>query len=196
MEHAAGQLDRDERCANGPDPSLSWECGDTDANVASGADDAMLTSDARAIAALGKPVMIRWFWEMEFTGSNGGTQGARSGAVLWAVTAQPGMCRPGGAIVDAFRANGATNVALGVLPGSGMPYAATAAGQGPGRPLSITPATSMWTGSLRMRFVGQAGTDYHACRRHVQRVWELREASNCFAKPVLRGPTRHSSYPG
>ena len=46
--------------------------------MASGAGDAMLRSDARAIAALGKPVMIRWFWEMECTGSNGGTQGARA----------------------------------------------------------------------------------------------------------------------
>src|SRR5947209_628062 len=59
-------------------PLISWECGDSDAQVASGADDALLISQAKAVAALGKPVMIRWFWEMEFTGSNGGKQGARA----------------------------------------------------------------------------------------------------------------------
>ncbi len=109
-------------------PLISWQCGTTDANVASGLDDAMLISDARSVAALGHPVMIRWFWEMEFTGSNGGEQGRRSTGCI-------GGQGPGGYIqawrhiVNVFRANGATNVAWVFCPG-GEAYAPAAAARG------------------------------------------------------------------
>jgi beta-mannanase len=71
---------------------------------------------AKAIAALDKPVMIRWFWEMEFTGNNGGQQGARAGRCI-------GSAGPAGYIaawrhiVTVFRANGAINVAWVFCPG-------------------------------------------------------------------------------
>ena len=54
-----GQLGR--VAAGGAVPVITWECGDTDANVAAGADDALLTAFARQVRSLGAPVMVRWF---------------------------------------------------------------------------------------------------------------------------------------
>ncbi len=42
-------------------PMITWECGDTDANVTAGADDALITRFAHELSALGAPVMVRWF---------------------------------------------------------------------------------------------------------------------------------------
>jgi len=109
-------------------PLISWECGDTDASVASGHDDQLLTHEAKSIAALHKPVMIRWFWEMEFTGSNGGQQGARAAQCIG--TGGPsGYVAAWRHIVDVFRANGATNVDWVFCPGQDA-YAAGAVDKG------------------------------------------------------------------
>jgi len=56
--------------ANGRIPVIAWNCGDTDARVAAGDDDAMIIARANAIAAFGSPVMIRWFWEMNLSDTN------------------------------------------------------------------------------------------------------------------------------
>jgi hypothetical protein len=50
--------------ANGRIPMISW--GDQDTRrVASGADDDLIRQRADAVAALGRPVLLRWFWEMD-----------------------------------------------------------------------------------------------------------------------------------
>jgi hypothetical protein len=50
--------------ANGRIPMISW--GDQDTlRVASGADDELVRQRADAVAALGRPVLLRWFWEMD-----------------------------------------------------------------------------------------------------------------------------------
>ena len=109
-------------------PLISWECGPTDARVASGAEDAVLISDAKSVAALGKPLMIRWFWEMEFTGSNGGQQGQRAAACLGG-EGSGGYVQAWRHIVNVFRANGATNVAWVFCPGQDA-YSPGAAARG------------------------------------------------------------------
>jgi hypothetical protein len=50
--------------ANGRIPMISW--GDQDTRrVASGADDDLIRQRADAVAKLGRPVLLRWFWEMD-----------------------------------------------------------------------------------------------------------------------------------
>jgi beta-mannanase len=53
-------------------PMITWECGDTDANVAAGADDALITRFAHELSSLGAPVMVRWF--PDANGSSPATQ--------------------------------------------------------------------------------------------------------------------------
>jgi hypothetical protein len=61
--------DRDD-VANGRIPLDAWNCGDSDANVANGADDAIIVQHAQAIKAFGSPIFIRWFWEMNLNDTN------------------------------------------------------------------------------------------------------------------------------
>jgi hypothetical protein len=50
--------------ADGRIPMISW--GDQDTRrVAVGADDELIRQRADAVAALGRPVLLRWFWEMD-----------------------------------------------------------------------------------------------------------------------------------
>jgi hypothetical protein len=50
--------------ANGRIPMISW--GDQDTRrVASGTDDDLIRQRADVVAALGHPVLLRWFWEMD-----------------------------------------------------------------------------------------------------------------------------------
>ncbi len=53
-------------------PMITWECGDTDANVTAGADDALITRFAHELNSLGAPVMVRWF--PDANGSSPATQ--------------------------------------------------------------------------------------------------------------------------
>jgi hypothetical protein len=47
-------------------PMISWNGrGVTTAEIAAGNDDALIKQRAKATKALGKPVLIRWFWEMD-----------------------------------------------------------------------------------------------------------------------------------
>ncbi|MBD5655688.1 MAG: hypothetical protein IAI50_11005 [Candidatus Eremiobacteraeota bacterium] len=50
--------------ANGRAPLIAWNCGDTNANVAAGKDDAMLQATAAGAAAYGHPIFVRFLWEM------------------------------------------------------------------------------------------------------------------------------------
>ncbi len=47
--------------ATGAVPMVTWECGDTDADVIAGADDTLITAFARQLRSLGAPVLVRWF---------------------------------------------------------------------------------------------------------------------------------------
>lgn len=51
---------------NGRVPVLSWNCGDTDSNVANGNDDALL-QEANDELNTGEPILVRWFWEMNIS---------------------------------------------------------------------------------------------------------------------------------
>ncbi len=48
---------------------IDWYCGDTDANILSGNDDALITAEAQRLAALKAPIFLRWYWEPNFPGS-------------------------------------------------------------------------------------------------------------------------------
>lgn len=50
--------------ANGRTPIESWNCGDSNANVAAGHDDALIKSRADALKAYGHPIFLRYMWEM------------------------------------------------------------------------------------------------------------------------------------
>jgi len=132
--------------AAGRIPLISWQCGAPDAAVAAGLDDKMIAAQATAIAALHQPVMIRWFWEMEFTGTNGGRQGENAAACI-------GSAGPAGYIaawrhiVGIFRANGATNVAWLFCPGQSS-YSPTAAARG-------VAASSYYPGDAFVDWIGE-----------------------------------------
>ena len=53
-------------------PMITWECGDTDANVTAGVDDPLITRFAHELSSLGAPVMVRWF--PDANGSSPATQ--------------------------------------------------------------------------------------------------------------------------
>jgi hypothetical protein len=50
--------------AHGRIPIESWNCGDSDANVAAGKDDATIKTRADALRAFGHPIFVRYMWEM------------------------------------------------------------------------------------------------------------------------------------
>jgi len=73
---------------NGRIPVVTWACGDSDANVVSGADDALITQTATAIKNFGSPIFLRWYWEMNLApGANNqnclGTEGAAGYVAAW-----------------------------------------------------------------------------------------------------------------
>jgi hypothetical protein len=55
--------------AKGTIPLVDWQCGDLDANVTAGNDDANIRSHAEALKSYGRPVFLRWYWEMNLKGS-------------------------------------------------------------------------------------------------------------------------------
>lgn len=92
-------------------PMVDWYCGDTDANVAAGVDDAMITQYAQQLAALQGPVFLRWYWEMNFTqGSTAATCLAGGGAAGYVAAFRH--------IWTLFQQAGATNVSFVWAPGS------------------------------------------------------------------------------
>ncbi|GAC1585637.1 MAG: hypothetical protein NVS3B28_08650 [Candidatus Velthaea sp.] len=64
-----GALERDD-IAHGRIPLIAWNCGDTNAAIASGKDDAIIIARAQAIKAFGSPIFLRWFWEMNLDDTN------------------------------------------------------------------------------------------------------------------------------
>jgi hypothetical protein len=50
--------------AQGSIPLVSWHCGPLDTSVANGQFDGLIRNEAEAFKAYGRPVFLRWFWEM------------------------------------------------------------------------------------------------------------------------------------
>lgn len=55
--------------ANGRYPVDSWDCGMSDAQIASGAADMLIQTRAQAIKAFGHTIFLRWFWDMNLPSS-------------------------------------------------------------------------------------------------------------------------------
>jgi len=80
-------------------PLISWNGTDT-AAVVSGSQDALIAQRADAVKALGKPILLRWFWEMD------GNRKAHF------VDSPGGYIAAWRHIRDVFRRHGATNAAF------------------------------------------------------------------------------------
>ena len=91
--------------ADGAIPIIDWRCGDSDANIVAGDDDALITAEAQELAALKAPIFLRWYYEPNFTNS------ANYAACI-------GSLGPAGYVAafrhihDLFAAAGASNVAF------------------------------------------------------------------------------------
>ena len=95
----------DSVAATGAIPMVTWNCGDTDADVAAGSDDAMVSAEAQALTATDVPVLFRWFPDPNLTGGSAaasclGTAGASGYVAAYQH------------IHSLFVAAGATNVAF------------------------------------------------------------------------------------
>ncbi len=62
--------DESDDVAHGRIPLIAWNCGDSDARLAAGYDDAKIIKRAKAIKAFGSPIFLRWFWEMNLNDTN------------------------------------------------------------------------------------------------------------------------------
>jgi beta-mannanase len=69
--------------ANGSIPLLDWGCADNGTQVASGADDEQITAYAQALKAFGKPVFLRWCWEMNLVESHPEVGGPSGFVTAW-----------------------------------------------------------------------------------------------------------------
>ncbi len=91
--------------ADGAIPMIDWRCGDSDANIIAGTDDALISAEAQELASLKAPIFLRWYYEPNFTGS------ANYAACI-------GNLGPAGYVAafrhvhDLFAAAGASNVAF------------------------------------------------------------------------------------
>ncbi len=90
--------------ATGGIPMVTWSCGDTDANVASGTDDLAIAAEARAMAATGIPMLLRWFPDPGAAPGDSASCLGQAGAGGYVQAYQE--------IVRQFRLAGATNVAF------------------------------------------------------------------------------------
>ena len=86
--------------ADGSVPLLDWGCAPDGAAVATGADDRRIIAYARALKAYGRPLFLRWCWEMNLVRAHPGVGGP------------PGFVSAWVHIWDLFHQAGATNVAF------------------------------------------------------------------------------------
>src|SRR6185437_9704856 len=94
--------------ANGSIPLLDWGCGVPDSAVASGTADGLIRGYAEALKAYGRPVLLRWFWEMNLLASRPACRSA-GGAADYVAAWQH--------IWTIFHEVGASNVAFVWCPG-------------------------------------------------------------------------------
>jgi Glycosyl hydrolase family 26 len=90
--------------ATGATPMIDWACT-SDANIVNGSQDTLITSYAEQLASFGRPLFLRWFWEMNLTGE------PRNASCLGS-TGATGYVQAFQHIVTLFRNAGATNVAF------------------------------------------------------------------------------------
>ena len=90
--------------STGAIPVVDWGCT-TDASVISGTQDSLITSYAKSLAAYGRPVFLRWFWEMNLVGLS------RTKTCLGSLGAS-GYTEAWQHIWNIFQQQGATNVAF------------------------------------------------------------------------------------
>jgi len=102
-------------------PVISWNCGVSNAQVASGSQDANIVAHAAALKAYGGPVFVRYLWEMNL----GATANNRSACYDPATDSPGGVFSPAEFIAawnhihSIFVAQGANNVAFLWNPGGG-----------------------------------------------------------------------------
>lgn len=85
--------------AKGRIPMISWNGrGAFTSDIAAGRHDVLITDRARGVKRLSKPVLIRWFWEMDGNKKAEWAQSPKDYIAAWRH------------IVDVFEAEGATNV--------------------------------------------------------------------------------------
>ena len=108
----------DSVAATGAVPMVTWDCGDTDANVVAGLDDAVVSAEAKGLAATDIPVLLRWFPDPN-------QPGQPAVAACLGATGAPGYIAAFQHIHNLFEAAGATNVAfvwsVGAFGGGGGP---------------------------------------------------------------------------
>jgi len=90
--------------ATGATPMIDWTCT-SDAAIIDGSQDNLITSYAKGLKNYGRPVFLRWFWEMNLTGlpRTAGCLGSAGSAGYIAAWKH---------IWTIFQAQGATNVAF------------------------------------------------------------------------------------
>jgi hypothetical protein len=84
-------------------PLLDWTCGDLNSAVAIGKDDQLIANYAKALKNYGKPVFLRWYWEMNLANRRSCMDATNNAAHFVAAWRH---------IWTIFRQHGATNVAF------------------------------------------------------------------------------------
>jgi beta-mannanase len=97
-------------------PLISWECQSV-GDVASGADDGTVSAYARALREFGRPVFLRWFWEMNLMHNDRCLDTGNPSAADQDKAA--GYAAAFQRIYKIFKSAGATNVALVWCPSTG-----------------------------------------------------------------------------
>jgi hypothetical protein len=59
-------------------PMVSWQCGAQDTDIAAGKDDSIIKAMAEQFKAFYRPVLLRWFWEMNLDGHHTACEGSGS----------------------------------------------------------------------------------------------------------------------
>lgn len=159
--------------AAGRIPVISWNCGVTNAAVASGSQDATIIAHAVALRAYGKPVFLRYMWEM----NNPISLGGRPQCVDPATDGASGFFSPAEFVAAwnhiraIFVAQGATNVAFLWNPGGGE-KASTAA---------------YYPGSGSVDWVGF--DDYDRGNESFQATYGIYASLVSYAKPIMIAET-------
>lgn len=99
--------------ANGSIPMISWGCADVSA-ISAGQYDNTINSYANGLKAVGKPVFLRWYWEMNQMNAAGKTP---AGSNCNGYNNGPGYIAAWRHIYTLFHKDGATNVAFVWCPG-------------------------------------------------------------------------------
>lgn len=69
--------------SRGSIPILDWGCPGATADVVTGLDDHLIRAEARALVAYGRPVFLRWCWEMNLLASHPALGGPADYVAAW-----------------------------------------------------------------------------------------------------------------